>query len=73
MKIMLESTTKLVIANGIECRVWEGESERGVKVAALIPRISVRREYDCAQFELELREHRAPTPESEAFPARMIL
>lgn len=73
MKVMLESTTKIVIANGVECRVWEGESEHGVKVAALITLISVRNSQDTAQFELELRQHRAPTAESESFPLRMIL
>ena len=32
MKITIESTTQIVEANGVKCRVWEGVTERGVKV-----------------------------------------
>lgn len=73
MKITLESTTRIVRASGIECRVWEGVTERGVKIQALIPRIAVEDGEDMSQFEEELRERRAPTAEVQAFPLRMIL
>lgn len=73
MKITIESTTKIVKASGIDCRVWEGETSSGVKVEVLIPRIAVPNGQDTAQFERELQECRAPSPDVEAFPLRMIL
>jgi hypothetical protein len=73
MKITIESTTKIVSANGIDCRVWEGISEHGVRVVCLIPRIAVRNGQDTAQFEAELKECRAPSADAEVYPLRMIL
>ena len=73
MKITIESTTKIVTADGIRCRVWEGTTERGVKITCLIPRIAVRIGEDMLQFEAELQEQKAPSADVEAFPLRMIL
>lgn len=73
MKITIESTTKIVKANGVDCRVWEGESERGVKVICLIPRIAVKEGQDTSQFEAELQEQRAPSADAAVYPMRMIL
>jgi len=73
MKLTIESTTQIVNADGIDCRVWEGVTERGVKVVCLIPRIAVQNGQDHAQFEAELKEMRAPTAMVEAFPLRLIL
>ena len=73
MMMTIRSTTKIVTANGIQCRVWEGVTEKGVKVQALIPRVAVQEGQDVSQFERELEEHAAPTPEVEAWPLRMIL
>lgn len=73
MKITIESTTKIVKANGVDCRVWEGETERGVKVICLIPRIAVKEDQDTSQFEAELQEMRAPSIDAAVYPLRMIL
>lgn len=74
MKMTIESTTQMVTADGIQCRVWEGQTERGVKVSVLVPRIAVKIGQDMKQFESELQEQRAPSIESqEVFPLRMIL
>lgn len=73
MKITIESTTKIVTADGIQCRVWEGETEHGVKVTCLIPRIAAQKDQDLSQFEAELKEQRTPSAYAEAFPLRMIL
>jgi hypothetical protein len=73
MKITIESTTRIVNANGIDCRVWEGVSERGVKVQCLIPRIAALKGQDLSQFEVELHEMRPPSADVQAFPLRMIL
>lgn len=73
MKVTIESTTKIIEANGVACRVWEGETDTGIKVTCLIPRIAVKEGEDAAQFGLELLEQRAPSAELDAWPLRMIL
>ena len=73
MKIAIENTSKIVSFNGIDCRVWEGESDRGVAVIVFIPRIAVKNGLDTSQFEADLQETSAPSPEVEAWPLRMVL
>jgi hypothetical protein len=73
MKITVESTSKLVFLNGMQCRIWEGVTERGVKVHCNVPRIAVQEDQDLAQFEAELREQRKPSAEVDAIPLRLIL
>jgi hypothetical protein len=72
VKVTIESTTKIVSADGIQCRVWEGKTERGVEITCLIPRIAVKNG-DTEQFEVELQETRSPSADIEAWPMRMIL
>ena len=73
MKITVESTTRIVNVNGMDCRVWEGVTERGISIQALIPRIATLGNQDLSQFVAELQETRPPSAEAEAFPNRMIL
>lgn len=73
MKITIESTTQIVQVNGIDCRVWEGKTEGGVRVQCLIPRIAARMGENLSQFEAELEEQRPPSPDFQPFPLRMIL
>lgn len=73
MKITIESTTKIVTADGVPCRVWEGATESGIQVACLIPRIAAPATEELKEFEAELEEQRTPSPLAEVFPARMIL
>jgi hypothetical protein len=73
MKITIESTTRIVNANGIDCRVWEGTTDSGIQVQALIPRIAAYKDADLSQFEAELQEQRTPTFDPPAFPLRLIL
>jgi hypothetical protein len=73
MKITIESTTRIVNVDGIDCRLWEGTTERGVKIECLIPRIAARGDQDLSQFEAELKEQRAPSFRESAFPLRMLL
>ena len=79
MKLILENTSKVVVfktsvlGDGLPCRVWEGETDTGIKVHAFIPRVGVKDDQDCSQFERELKEQRAPSAEVVAFPLRMIL
>jgi hypothetical protein len=76
MKITIESTTRVIEINGgLEARVWEGQTERGVKVQCLIPRIAVKDGLDVSQFEAELKECHVPASRDvvQAFPLRMVL
>jgi hypothetical protein len=73
MTITISSTTKVVKVNGVDARVWEGETAAGVKIHCFITRIGVAQGQDTTQFETELEEQRAPSPEVEAIPLRMIL
>lgn len=73
MQATLNSTEKIVKVNGVPARIWEGETESGIKVHAFVTRIAVNREEDNSQFEEELEEHDPPSAEIEYYPARMVL
>lgn len=74
MEIRIQSTTQIVEMNGaIKCRVWEGVTERGVRVQVLVPRIAALAGQDLRQFEAELEEHAPPSADVRAFPLRLIL
>jgi hypothetical protein len=75
MKVRLESTTKVVTVDGVEARVWEGETDSGIPIAALITRIAVEEGQPQGQFLAELAQCRPPTagsPAAEAWPMRML-
>ena len=69
----MEPTTKFVHLNGVPARIWEGETENGIKVHAFITRIAVREGDDASELEAALKEQRKPSPEVEAIPFRMVL
>ena len=74
MTMTLHSTDKLVTLNGVPARVWEGETASGTAVIAMITRVAVDRDAAperIAEFERDLQEHRRPSVEASAFPARM--
>lgn len=72
MRISLESTTKIVVLNGVHCRVWEGKTERGAPMHAYIAMVAVDRTEDTAGFERDLQEHRPPSPAIAWIPNRMV-
>jgi len=73
MKMTIESTTKTVKLNGIDCRIWEGSTQGGVKVHCFIPRVGVAEGQDVSEFERELEQQVAPSEEIEAYPLRLII
>lgn len=73
MKLTAKSTTKIVILNGVPARIWEAETESGIKCHLYVTRVGAADDQDLSQFERELAECAAPTPEVEAIPARLIL
>lgn len=79
MKVTLTSTSKIVmlkpgpLADGVPARVWEGETELGIKVHAFITRVSVGKNEDTQQFEKELKECKVPSAEIQVYPNYLIL
>jgi len=73
VKLIIESTSKMVEINGIPARVWEGHTDSGIPVHCFITRVAVHKDHDASQFEKELTEHAAPSFEIAAIPLRMIL
>lgn len=54
MKITIESTGAIVHANGLPTRLWEGKTERGTPVIALITRLGVPEGTDARELERDL-------------------
>ena len=73
MKLTIESTTKIVKLGETPARIWEGHTDSGIPVHCYVTLVAVDNLQDCTQFEKELTEQRAPSPEVEAIPLRMIL
>lgn len=77
VKVTLESTEKIVELQSehgtVPARIWEGHTDSGIPVHAYITRIAAPAAEDLAQFENELRNTRAPSPEVQAIPLRLIL
>jgi hypothetical protein len=83
MKLTLESTTKIVHLRPaeldaseatVEARIWEGFTERGVRVVAFVALVAVRDTDDSSQFEEELQHRRPPSPDVDLLiPHRLVL
>lgn len=75
MKITINSTSKIVYVNeGTRVRIWEGETENGVKMHAYIVLVACDKdEPRQEEFQKELQSHVAPSPEVEAISLRMII
>ena len=74
MKVIIENTEKIVELNGVPARIWEGETDTGIKVHCFITRITLANENeDSSQFEKELSKCKPPSAEIELYPLRLIL
>ncbi|MDO8534228.1 MAG: hypothetical protein Q7S17_05745 [Xanthobacteraceae bacterium] len=79
MKASITSTNQVVEMKDLQgraytARVWEGESEGGVKFTAYIPTVQVARDADNSVFERELSEHVAPRADTmRAIDMRFVL
>lgn len=76
MKLAIEPTSKLVALDGLDCRVWEGVDDQGVRVHCYIARVAIPIDSSddvTDRFARRLRETRAPSAEVLAIPARLIL
>ncbi len=73
VRATLESTSKVVLVDGVPARIWEGRTESGISFHAFVTRVAVARDADNSLFEAELRETRAPSPDVAAYPQRLVL
>jgi hypothetical protein len=73
VRLTIEPTTQVVTVNGVQTRVWEGQTQNGTPVTLFIARVAVPEGAPAevhAQFARELAEQRPPTV---SWPARLIL
>ena len=73
MRITIESTTKVVVVNGVLARIWEGETKSGIPVHVYVTRVAVGEGENQEEFERELQTHRPPSPEVQAISLRLVL
>lgn len=82
MKVTLESTTRIVeiqtiAGDHVPARVWEGVTDSGIHVVALITRIAAETAEVPArleEFRRELDECKVPSaPAVDVFPTRFVL
>lgn len=73
MKLTVESTSKIVELNGVLARVWEGQTESGIKIHygenldAVRQIKQLRDEYNFSvQFELQFMEERCVSYEKKS-------
>lgn len=75
MTLTIHSTSKIVHLDGTPMRLWEGVTETGVPVHCFIARVAIPADSTPDQrrdFENDLKECRAPTPEIQAIPFRLL-
>lgn len=81
MKIIIENTDRIVlltVENGgekgrVPARIWEGKTDSGIPVHCFITRIAVAEGENTEQFEKELSQQKAPSPEIQAIPLYLVL
>jgi len=74
MKITIESTTKITNLDGVPARVWEGETESGIKLHCYITRIAIDKdEVRADEFQNELQEQKVPSTEIVLYPPNITL
>ncbi len=72
MKATMEPTSEIVTVDGVQARVWNGVTEKGIRFTALVYRIAVHKDDDSLEFDRELQEQPAPRSANRAFDARMF-
>lgn len=82
MRITVESTGFIVKVKhdqhdpddkAIDCRLWQGETDKGIQICCLIPGIAVNAEQDQRDFERDLKEASISTVYDDVLPLRMVI
>lgn len=75
MVIILENTSTIIQLNGMPARVWQGATNTGVQITALITGIAPDNAKDFAQCERELKicGHDTPVQVDNLFNKNQLL
>jgi len=73
MRLIIDSTSKLVELNGVPARIWVGQTDSGIPVHCFVTRVAVHKDEDSEQFDRELQQHTAPSADVAAYPLRLLL
>lgn len=74
MKVVLESTSKQVMINGLPCRIWEGQTAEGIALHAFVALIGTPEAEHLGEFDQSLNVSPAPRDENiAAYPEKLIL
>lgn len=74
MKLIIESTTKTTYVDGIPARIWEGQTDSGIKIHCYITSVAIDINEPRADiFEKELIEHKLVCSELETIPLYLRL
>lgn len=60
MKITITSTPDIVTVDGVDCRVWQGVTERGTPCVVFVHRVAVHGIQNADEFTRELKETLPP-------------
>ena len=62
------------LGDGVPARIWEGETESGIKIHCYITRVAIdANEPRVEEFRTELEECQAPSVEVSGIPLSLIL
>lgn len=64
MNMTINSTNKLVNINGVTARLWEGETNTGLKVSAFIVRVAVDQDSNIKEKQQLFEELQKSIPSS---------
>ena len=76
MKITIKNTSKTVMVDDVITRLWEGTTENGTIVYALIARVFHDKDLDkdkVNEFSKDLKQVDPPSLPMISFPTRLIL
>lgn len=60
MRMTIKSTSRIVRLDGVECRAWQGITDRAVRVTLYVARVEVDDSQDCSELDDELVETKPP-------------
>lgn len=61
MKITIENTNKISTLSGVPARIWEGETESGIKIICYVTRIVIKDMRKSAEFDREFVKIKLPS------------
>jgi hypothetical protein len=69
VRLVIESTDRVVDVGGVECRLWTGTAADGTPCSVFVHRVAVHEDDEQGAFARELRDMPAPP----AVPVALVL